>query len=59
MNFIKNFFNDESTIVGLSGFKTTTEKSDIFGRPEEMFFNPFITKVRYETIFKGNVMLKV
>ncbi|MEI8129029.1 MAG: hypothetical protein WCG95_05370 [bacterium] len=59
MDFFKNFFNDEATIIGLCGFKTI--KSKYINNPIEndFFFNPFESNRVFETNFKQNVFLEV
>lgn len=59
MNFFKKLFNDESTVIGLCGFKTT--KLTYINPPvkNDFFFNPFETNRVFETNFEQNVFLKV
>jgi hypothetical protein len=61
MKFLKNFFNDESTIVGLCGFKTMRPNYSKNPIEKDFFFNPFqIEKpcaFNYETNFRNNVLL--
>lgn len=58
MNFLKNFFNDDSTIIGLCSFGITRPKSTS-PIENEIFFNPFQGGKHYETNFKNNVFLSV
>lgn len=57
MNFLKNFFNDDSKIVGLCGFDNL--KPNYCQRPvmEEVFFNPYNSQNIFETNFRKNVLL--
>ena len=59
MNFIKNFFNDESKIIGLCGFKTIRTKYSKKTIEPDFFFNPFENNKAFETNFKKNVLLKI
>jgi hypothetical protein len=57
MEFLKKFFNDDSTIVGLCKFnmpKTTYKNVSI---PDDIFFNPFQSPKAYETNFDKNILL--
>lgn len=57
MKFLKNFFNDESTIIGLCGFnleKTYCTKKIFI---DENFSNPFQQQRIFETNFSKNTLL--
>lgn len=57
MEFLKNFFNDENTIIGLCRFEMM--KSDYNKNSGEInfFTNSFQTEKVFETNFRGNVLL--
>lgn len=56
MNFLKNFFNDDSTIIGLCGFGL--EKSNAYARPfTNQKINPFDFEKVFVTNVKENVLL--
>lgn len=61
MNFLKNFFDDESQIIGLCGFKTMRPKHNETQIENTFFFNPFqVEKVcvsDFETNFSKNILL--
>jgi hypothetical protein len=61
MNFLKNFFNDESVIVGLCSFNTMNPKYSENPIEKDFFFNPFESKTTYhysfETNFQNNILL--
>lgn len=61
MNFLKNFFDDESKIIGLCGFKTIKQKYDETPAENTFFFNPFqgekVYVSNFETNFSNNVLL--
>jgi hypothetical protein len=59
MRFLKNFFDDETTIVGLCGFDEIKPKYPQRTVVSESFFNHFSTERKFETNFYGNVLLKV
>ncbi|MFA7658050.1 MAG: hypothetical protein WCY19_01300 [Candidatus Gastranaerophilaceae bacterium] len=59
MKFLKNFFNDESTIVGLCGFETTKPKYSKSTNARENFLNRFNIQRTFETNFEQNVFLEV
>ncbi len=57
MSFLKNFFGDDSTIVGLCGFER--EKPDYSKNlaRNDFFFNNLQTENVFETNFTNNVLL--
>lgn len=59
MKFFKNLFDDESTVIGLCGFKL--EKTKVGGKTftNDMFFNPFKPERVFETDFTKNIFLSV
>lgn len=57
MQFIKKFFDDESTIVGLCGFDSLKPKTYSKTANEELFFNFAQMNKIFETNFKENVFL--
>lgn len=57
MKFLKNFFNDESKIVGLCAFKTMRPKYAQTALKADIFFNPFESNKPFETNFKQNILL--
>lgn len=63
MKFLKNLFEDESTIIGLCGFKAMRPKYGQKPIMKEDFFNPFEFKKplgsNFETNLKENILLKV
>lgn len=58
MSFLQNFFDDDSHIVGLCGFKMLKPNYSTSPIPEDFFFNPFKTEAIFETNFKHNVFLE-
>lgn len=65
MEFIKSFFNDDSSIVGLCGFeemKPKLNKKDVTKGVCDVIFNPFIpqkpNQFNFETNFERNVLLR-
>lgn len=59
MNFIKNLFNDESTIIGLCGFEKNKPKCYNNNIAKTAFLNTFAIKTTFETNFAKNVFLEV
>lgn len=61
MNFLKNFFDDESKIIGLCGFKTIKQKHKETLPESTFFFNPFqgekVYVSNFETNFSKNILL--
>lgn len=57
MEFLKKFFNDDSTIIGLSGFKMLKPKYNESPIKNDFFFNPFQSETIFETKFEKNVLL--
>lgn len=57
MNFLKNFFNDESGIVGLCGFETLKPKYNQNTVSNEFFFNAIQQKDIFKTDFSKNILL--
>lgn len=61
MKFLKNFFNDESTIVGLCRFDSIKQKYNknvtTSGLENDFFFNPFQTQQVFETNISRNALL--
>lgn len=57
MEFVKNFFNDDSKIVGLCGFKTINKQnSSYFVKNDLLFNNSPSTKV-FQTNYSKNILL--
>lgn len=60
MEFLKRFFDDDSKIIGLCGFKKA-KSYKTRSIEQEIFFNPFEKNIsfafNYETNFKNNVLL--
>ena len=58
MSFLKNLFGDDSTLVGLCGFKfvkTVYKKAEL---EHNFFFNPFDSEKVFETNYvKNNLLL--
>jgi len=59
MKFLKNFFDDEVTIIGLCGFDEIKPKYSQKSTASESFFNNFSTERKFATNFKENFLLKV
>ena len=59
MNLVKNFFDDDSVIVGLTSFKTFKKNYTNTASIEPIFFNPFESNIIFETNVDSNVFLKV
>lgn len=59
MEFLKKFFSDDDSVIGLCGFKQIKPKYYQTPVMEEVFFNPFESKRVYETNFSKNVFLSV
>lgn len=57
MQFLKKFFDDDSTKIGLCGFGIMRPKHTEAQDQNDFFFNPFETKSNFETNFSKNVML--
>ncbi len=57
MQFLKNFFDDDSTIIGLCGFGMVRQKYTETPIKNDFFFNPFVTENNFETNFSKNIML--
>lgn len=57
MEFLKKFFNDDSTTVGLCKFESIKPKHTNKNTETVCFFNPFITEKIYETNFNKNILL--
>lgn len=57
MEFLKNFFNDESTVIGLCKFEKTKHRYCQTPVLEEIFFQPFLVKSVYKTDTKKNIFL--
>lgn len=61
MNFLKNFFDDESKIIGLCGFEMMKPKYSQNPIENDFFFNPFkgerLFTPNYETNFINNALL--
>lgn len=55
MNFLKNFFDDENTIIGLCGFESMKPKY-VEAVKNDFYFNPF-QKTNFETDFSKNTLL--
>lgn len=56
MNFLKNFFNDENTIIGLCGFEGL-KPNYVEAIKNDFCFNPFQQKTNFETNFSKNTLL--
>lgn len=56
MKFLKNFFNDESTIIGLCGFESMKPKY-VESIKNDFYFNPFQQNPVFETNFSKNTLL--
>jgi len=59
MNFLKNFFNDESKIIGLCGFETMKPKYGSNTVINDSFFEHFSVDKHFETNFSQNNLLSV
>jgi len=57
MSFLKSFFNDESTKIGLCGFKMTKQKYSKNSTEPNFYFNPFQQEKAFETNFRANALL--
>lgn len=61
MNFLKNFFDDESKIIGLCGFQTMRPKYSENKMEKDFFINPFqrekVYVSNFETNYKNNILL--
>lgn len=57
MEFLRNFFNDESAVIGLCGFKDTKMNYNKNLIENCFFTNSFQTRKTFETNFGGNVLL--
>ena len=59
MNFLKNFFDDESKIIGLCSFETMKPKYGTKAAMDDSFFNHFSMDNHFETKFEKNIFLGV
>lgn len=57
MKFLKNFFNDESKIIGLCGFKSMRTGYPKSSMETDFFFNPFQREKAFETNYTRNTLL--
>ena len=59
MSFLKSFFDDDSKIIGLCGFKSERNKKKYSTKiiEPDLFFNPFQTEKAYETNYSNNLLL--
>ena len=58
MNFLKNLFSDESTIIGLSGFSFARINQKKIKLETNFYFNPFEREKVFETNYiKNNLLL--
>jgi hypothetical protein len=57
MKFLKKFFDDNSTIVGLCFFEQTKTKHYPNAAEGKFFFNPYQFENSWETKFETNVLL--
>lgn len=57
MNFLKNLFDDESTIIGLCGFNLEKSNYNQNLIKKDLFFNSFQIEKVFETDFTKNVLL--
>lgn len=57
MEFLKRFFNDENTIIGLCGFENMKPDYNKNSGEINFFTNSFQTEKVFETNFGGNVLL--
>lgn len=56
MEFFKNFFDDDSTIVGLSRFRESKNKTKYFDK-STVYFTPSTCKPIFTTNFIENTLL--
>lgn len=59
MEFLRNFFNDEGTVIGLCGFKNIKPDYNKNLIENCFFTNSFQTRKTFETNFKNNSLLKI
>lgn len=57
MQFLKKFFDDNSTIIGLCSFEQMKPKYYQRAAEENFFFNPYQFENRWETKFENNTLL--
>lgn len=57
MEFLKNFFNDDNTKVGLCGFDMKRPNYGITFGKSDLSFRSFQSEKAFETDFGGNVLL--
>jgi hypothetical protein len=57
MNFLKKLLDDNSTLIGLSGFSFVKSKQYKTAVQETIFFNPIHQEKFFETNFTKNVLL--
>lgn len=59
MEFLKKFFNDEGTIIGLSGFNLEKPYYSKNAFTPPTFNNPFQSEKVFETKYNENVLLSL
>lgn len=59
MDFLKNFFNDDSKIVGLCAFETLKPNYAQKPATKTTYYNPFFAQKAYETNFSKNAFLRI
>lgn len=57
MNFLKSFFCEDTTIIGLCGFKGMKRSYNKNPIKNNFYFNPFENKQVFETNFGLNKLL--
>ena len=57
MEFLKKFFNDDATVVGLCKFNMPKTQYRNVSIPQDVFLNPFQAEKIYETNFDKNILL--
>jgi hypothetical protein len=57
MEFLKKFFNDDSTVVGLCKFDRVKSKYIQTPAETDFFFNPFEQQKNYKTNIENNLLL--
>jgi len=57
MQFLKKFFDDNSTIIGLCSFEQFKPKYYQDIAENNFFFNPYQFESPFETKFEANVLL--
>lgn len=57
MEFLKKFFNDDNTVIGLCKFERIRPKYYQTPATEAVFFNSFESKCIYKTNVEKNILL--